>query len=167
MEQQHKSPHQSRCRTHNGRCVVARGKFENKTSEIAALWLEHLHLRRGRCAWRQFGKTPSWISIHQRHFSKTLTSEAKLNSFFPDCFFPGLFILSLSSEKTCCYLILAQLTRVFKASCKGFWPSMCSSAEAVAAWVLRVCTEWGGNGVWHVDSGLNPLGLFRKAAIRV
>lgn len=40
--------------------------------------------------------------------------------------------------------------------------SMWRSTLAAASWVLRGSSEWGGNGVWHVDSGVNPPGLFKR-----
>lgn len=53
------------------------GSLKNKTSDIVAPWLEHLHLRWGHRVRQQFGKAPSWIWIHQKHFSKPAhTSEA-------------------------------------------------------------------------------------------
>lgn len=39
---------------------------------------------------------------------------------------------------------------------------MWRSTVAAASWVLRGSSEWGGNGVWHVDSGVNPPGLLKR-----
>lgn len=36
------------------------------------------------------------------------------------------------------------------------------STVAAAGRVLRGSSEWGGNGVWHVDSGVNPPGLLKR-----
>lgn len=45
----------------NGRCVVVRGKFQNKMSEMLALWQTSQSLAAISFVWRQLGKAPSWI----------------------------------------------------------------------------------------------------------
>jgi len=56
-----------------------------------------------------------------------------------------------------------------KASCRVtskvfliYTSSLWRSTVAAAGWVLRGSSEWGGNGVWHVDSGVNPPGLLKR-----
>lgn len=157
MEQQHKSPHSSCCATHNGRCVVARGKFANKTSEVVAL--------------RPVSMATVWESTTANLHPSTpaLTSEADQIASFSVLFTRIIYLVLSHLRIPAIIRYRHSQPRALKASCKDF--SGCascvrSSAEAAAARVLRVCSERGGNGVWHVDSGRNPLGLFRKAAIR-
>ena len=54
------------------------------------------------------------------------------------------------------------LCRVISKVLTIYTSSMWRSTVAAAGWVLRGCSEWGGNGVWHVDSGVNPPGLLKR-----
>lgn len=54
------------------------------------------------------------------------------------------------------------LCRVTSELFKIYTSSMWRSTVAAAGCVLRGCSEWGGNGVWHVDSGVNPPGLLKR-----
>ncbi len=44
----------------------------------------------------------------------------------------------------------------------NLYKPMWRSTVAAAARVLRGGSELGGNGVWHVDSGVNPSGLLKR-----
>lgn len=81
--------------------------------------------------------------------------------FLPLIWECSLWISISAAHRVCLMPYARSLPRISLAA------YMCSSAEAVVGRVLRGCSEWEGNGVWHVDSGLNPLGPLQKAAIRV
>lgn len=49
-------------------------------------------------------------------------------------------------------------SKVFSIYTSSTW----RSTAAAAGRVLRGSSEWGGNGVWHVDSGVNPPGLLKR-----
>lgn len=84
------------------------------------------------------------------HFQMLILQQSQLHNIYNIIYWPS----SPCMSKALCRVT----SKVFLIYTSSMW----RSTVAAASWVLRGSSEWGGNGVWHVDSGVNPPWLLKR-----